>query len=259
MTDIFHEVEEDLRRDRLNKVWTRYGAVFLTIAVLVVAATGGYVWWQGRQQANRDNAAETFAAADSLAASGDLEGALKAYTEIAAQGEDGYPTLALFRQASLLAAKNDVQGALAIYDKIASGAADDRLKALAQIRAAFLVSDTEDPTVLKSRVSAFVGDDNPWRFEARELIAYAEFRGRNETAAADAYAKIAADQAAPATMRARAEKMVAFLRGGAVLPPEATEPVAPPAGAPATQSTGEPKAEAPAAPPAETAPPQPTP
>lgn len=258
MTDIFHEVEDDLRRDRLNKVWSRYGTVFVTIAVLAVAATGGFVWWQGRQQANRDGAAEAFATADSLAAAGDLDGALKAYTEIAAPGGDGYPTLALFRQASLVTARNDVQGALAIYDKIASGAADDRLKALAQIRAAFLVSDTEAPDVLKKRVAPFIGDDNPWRFEARELIAYAEFRARNEGAAADAYAEIAADEAAPAMMRARAAKMAAFLRGGAVLPPEATEPVAP-AEIPAVPPAEEPKTEAPAEAPAETAPPAPTP
>jgi hypothetical protein len=259
LTDIFHEVEEDLRRDRLNKVWARYGTVFLTIAVLAVAATGAFVWWQGRQQANRDSAAEAFASADSLAAAGDLDGALKAYTDIASTGEDGYPTLALFRQASLLTARNDVQGALAIYDKIATGNADERLKALAQIRAAFLVSDTEAPDLLKNRVKPFMGDDNPWRFEARELDAYVEFRARNNAASADAYAKIAADEAAPATMRARAGKMVAFLRGGAILPPEAAEPVAPPAEIPAAPPAEEPKAEAPVDAPAETTPPAPTP
>ena len=226
MTDIFHEVEEDLRRDRLNKVWARYGSVFLTIAVLAVAATGGFVWWRGEQQANREAAAEAFAAADGLASSGDIDGALKAYGEISAPGGEGYPTLALFREASLLTARNDVQGALAIYDRIA-GSADPHLKALAQIRAAFTVADTEDPQALKGRVAGFTADDNPWRYAARELIAFAEFRARNEGVSADAYAALAADKDAPATLRERAGKMAAFLRGGAVLPPAATEPVAP--------------------------------
>ncbi len=227
MTDIFHEVEEDLRRERLNKVWARYGSVFLAIAVLAVAATGGYVWWRGQQQSNREFAAETFSAADNMAAAGDIDGALKVYTEIAASGGAGYPTLAMFRQAALLASKNDVQGALAIYDKIANSEADERLKSLAQIRAAFTVADTEAPDTLKNRVQPFIGDDNPWRFEARELIAFTDFRARNNDAAAAGYAAIAADAAAPATMRARAEKMVSFLRGGAVLPTQPPQPVAP--------------------------------
>jgi len=235
LTDIFHEVEEDLRRERLNKVWARYGSVFLAVAVLAVAATAGFVWWRGQQQANRELAGETFAAADDKAASGDIEGALKAYGEIAAAGGEGYPTLALFREASLLAAKNDVQGALAVYDKIISSGADDRLKALAQIRAAFTLADTESPEVLKNRVAPFIGDDNPWRFEARELSAFADFRARKNEDAAAAYAAIAVDEAAPQSMRERAGKMASFLRGGAEIPVEAIAPPAPPAEAPAAQ------------------------
>lgn len=256
MTDIFHEVEEDLRRERLNKVWARYGSIFLTIAVLAVAATGGFVWWRGQQQAGREAAAEAFAAADGLAASGDLDGALKAYGEISAPGGEGYPTLALFREASLLTARNDVQGALAIYDRIANGSADANLKALAQIRAAMTVADTEDPAILKNRVAPFMGDDSPWRYEARELTAFAEFRARNEAAAADAYAALAADENAPATLRGRAGNMAAFLRGGAVMPEAATAPAAPTEATPAPETTPAP---AEATDPAAAATPAPTP
>lgn len=233
MTDIFQEVEEDLRRDRLNKVWARYGSVFLAIAVLAVAATGAYVWWRGHQQATREAAGEAFAAADAIAGTGDLDGALKAFADIAAPGTEGYPTLAMFRQAALLAAGNDIQGALAVYDKIAASAADDRLKGLARIRAAFTVADIEEPELLKARVAPFMADDNPWRFEARELSAFADFRARRNEAAAAAYGALAADKDAPATARDRAAKMASFLNGGAVMPVEATAPVAPIEGAPA--------------------------
>ena len=253
MTDIFHEVEEDLGRDRLNKVWARYGSVFLTIAVLAVAATAGFVWWRGEQQSNRESAAETSAAADQRAASGDIVGALAGYADIAAPGGEGYPTLALFRQAALLASKNDVQGALAVYDKIIGSGADDRLKSLAQIRAALTVADNESPDVLKKRVLPFVGDDNPWRFVARELTAFADFRARNNEAAAAAYAAIEADNAAPASMRERAGKMAAFLRGGAVIAPGTIAPPAPEA--PATPPAPPPASDAPSEPP----PPAPTP
>lgn len=229
MTDIFHEVEEDLRRERLNKVWARYGSVFLTIAVLAVAATAAFVWWRGQQQAGRESAAETFALADSMVTNGDLEGALKAYTDIAAPGGNGYPTLAMFRQAALLVARNDIQGALAVYDKIAASAVDERLKSLAQLRAAYVVADTAEPEQLKARVAGLMADDNPWRFEARELTAFADFRLRDNKTAAAAYEALAADAAAPASMRDRAGKMASFLKGGAVMPPDATAPVEPPA------------------------------
>ena len=39
MSDIFREVDEDLRRDQAVDLWKKYGSIFLSIAVLIVAGT----------------------------------------------------------------------------------------------------------------------------------------------------------------------------------------------------------------------------
>ena len=237
MADIFHEVEEDLRRDKLNRLWGRYGSAFLTVAVLAVAITAGIVFWRQYQDNQAKQAADTFAAADALVASGDVDGALAAYTAIAAENGQGYPVLALFRQAGLLLAKGDLRGGLAVYDRVVASNADDRLKAVARLRAAFAVADTEAPDVLKNRVADFIGNENPWRFQARELQAYADFRAGRLKESGDGYAALAADAAAPETLRDRAAKMSAFVQGGAILPP-ALQPTAQPAPAPAAPPAG---------------------
>ena len=46
MSDIFREVDEDLRRDRMERVFKRYGGIMLAAALAVVAATGGTVAWR---------------------------------------------------------------------------------------------------------------------------------------------------------------------------------------------------------------------
>jgi hypothetical protein len=240
LTDIFHEVEEDLRRDRLNKVWARYGSIFLAIAVLAVAATAGVVWWRQHQRDQAAAAAQSFSDAGALAESGKIDESLAAFGAIAGTGGAGYPELALFRQAGLLIAKNDVPGALALYDRIANSAADERLKGLARLRAAYAVADTEAPEVLKNRVAALAAE-GPWRFAARELQAFADFRAGNVKAAADAYAALAADAGAPDGLKARAAKFAVFLAGGAVIPP-------PPAAAPAVEPAPADPAAAPAVP-----------
>ncbi|BCW89692.1 hypothetical protein sos41_28580 [Alphaproteobacteria bacterium SO-S41] len=248
MTDIFHEVEEDLRRDRLNKVWARYGSVFLTIAVLAVAATAGVVWWRQHQQNQAAAAAQTFADAGALVENGKLEESIAAFAAIAAPGGEGYPTMALFSQAGLLLAKNDVPGALALYDKVANSAADDKVKSLARLRAAYAVADTENPDVLKNRLADLIGDTSPWRFQARELQAFADFRKGDVKTAGEAYTALAADAAAPQSLRDRAGKMAVFIQGGAVLPPPpAATPVAPlePAPPAATPAPETPPADAP--------------
>lgn len=238
MTDIFHEVEEDLRRERLNKLWARYGSVFLTIAVLSIAATAGIVWWRQHERNQIEASAQAFSDASALIQAGKVDDAFDAYGVIAGSGGEGYPTLALFRQAGLLYARNDVPGALAIYDKILNSNVDERMKAMARLRAAYAVADVEDPAVFENRVAPLAGDDSPWRFQARELQALAKYRKGDIKAAGDAFAALAADPAAPEALRERAGKLAAFLKGGAIIPapapaaPTTATPETPPADAP---------------------------
>ena len=54
MSDIFGEVDEEVRREQLKKLWERYGNYAIAAAfvvVLAVAAWRGYDWWgpQGRR------------------------------------------------------------------------------------------------------------------------------------------------------------------------------------------------------------------
>jgi hypothetical protein len=229
LTDIFHEVEEDLRRDKLNQLWKRYGTLFMTVAVLVVAATSAVVLWRQYTDNQRNQAANEFNAATDRAVAGDLDGALAGYEAIAARGGEGYPVLALFREVEVRLAKSDLQGAIAVYDRIAGSAADARLKALARIRAAYLVADIESPEVLKNRVAEFTGDDNPWRFPARDLQAWADYRAGRAAEAGEAYAKLATDPAAPAGLKDRAAKLSVYIKGGGALPPPPQRPAAAPA------------------------------
>jgi len=46
VSDIFREVDEEVRRDQFKKLWERYGIFFIALAVLFVAAVGG---WRGYQ------------------------------------------------------------------------------------------------------------------------------------------------------------------------------------------------------------------
>ncbi|MGB7021418.1 MAG: tetratricopeptide repeat protein, partial [Xanthobacteraceae bacterium] len=61
MTDIFNEVDEEVRREQLNKLWERYGIYLVALCVLIVAGVGawrGYEWWQSQQAAKSGAAFE---------------------------------------------------------------------------------------------------------------------------------------------------------------------------------------------------------
>ena len=45
MSDIFREVDEDIRRDQIKKLWDRFGPYVLGLALLIVLGTAGYRGW----------------------------------------------------------------------------------------------------------------------------------------------------------------------------------------------------------------------
>ena len=44
MSDIFREVDEEVRREKLQQLWERHGNLIVAAALLVVLAVGG---WRG--------------------------------------------------------------------------------------------------------------------------------------------------------------------------------------------------------------------
>ncbi len=250
MTDIFAELEDDIRRDRLKQLWNKYGVWFVAFAVLCVAAAAGWTAWRAYDKRQADAQAEAYVAVGALINEGRIDEAVAAYATMAAEGRDGYRTLAAFRQAALTLQKGDVAGAVAIYDKIAGSDADPRLKAAAAIRAAYASADVDAPDALKARVAPYLGDAEPWRFLARDISAYADYRAGRGPEAQAAFAALAADEAAPDGLRERARRFAAFLAGGGVIPapPRPAAAASPEPAAPAPPSEAAPDAP-PAAPP----------
>ena len=70
MTDIFREVEEDVRRERFEKLWKQYGDYAIALAAVIVIAIAGYKFWQRYEVQQRLKASSAFTAAQQLAESG---------------------------------------------------------------------------------------------------------------------------------------------------------------------------------------------
>ena len=64
MADIFHEVDEEVRREQLKKLWDRYSIYLIAAAVLIVlaiAAWRGYEYWVAKRAATAGAAYEAAA------------------------------------------------------------------------------------------------------------------------------------------------------------------------------------------------------
>ena len=104
MSDIFREVDDDLRREQLKRMWDRYGTYVIGLAVLIVLVTAGWRFYEYWQEQRAEASGDRFVAALRLAEDGKHTEAVTALDELVKDGSGGYPLLATFRSAAEKAA-----------------------------------------------------------------------------------------------------------------------------------------------------------
>jgi hypothetical protein len=210
VSDIFNEVDEEVRREQLKKLWERYSNLIIGAAILVVAAVAawrGYEYWQARKAAE---AGAAFEVAQKLSEEGKHAEAEEAFGKIAAQGTSGYRLLARMRQAAELGA-TDPKAGVAAFDAIAGEPGPSLLRELATIRAAFLVLDTAKFDEMVQRLEPLTRSESAYRHTARELLALSAWRN-GDAAAARKWAEAAADDPlSPQGVRSRVEVLNSLL------------------------------------------------
>jgi hypothetical protein len=211
VSELFSEVDEEVRREQLKKLWDRYSIFIIAGALLVIAAVGG---WRGYQYLEAKKAAEAGAAfekAADLADHGKHAEAEAAFSKLAAEAPSGYRTLARLRAAAEVATR-DPQAAAKLYDDIASdrgvGVTEQDL---AKVRAAGLLLDSTTYENMLQRLEPATAQAGTFRHSARELLALSAYRANNTAAARKWLDLIANDGETPASLRTRAEALQALL------------------------------------------------
>jgi hypothetical protein len=209
VSDVFQEVDEELRRDKAAELWKRYGNYVVGAAVALVVATAGYVAW--RDYNHRQAVAHSTAFFDASLA-GDPAKAIPALDTLARETSGGYAALARLREAALLASSGKRDEAAATYRSVAEdGAAPAELRDLARLLASLQSVEKTSAADLEKQLETLRGSSSPWRYSAYELIGLAALRGGDAAKARELFAKISDDPAAPTAMRGRAAEMIAAL------------------------------------------------
>ena len=205
MADIFQEVDEEVRREQLQKLWQRYGNFAIAVCILIVAAVGawrGYEWWQTKKAGESGAAFEN---AVTLAEVGKHQEAEAAFAKLAADGTAGYRALARLREAAELA-HTDKTAAVKAYDEIATDkSAGEIMQELAAVRAGFLLVDTAPYSEMRQRLEPLTASGKTFRHSARELLALSAWKSDDINAARQWTGMIITDPQSPQGIRSRAE------------------------------------------------------
>ncbi len=163
MSNIFVEVDEAMKQERLERLWRRYGGFFLgflAIIILGTAVNAGYNSWKSKKNIEQTDMflgvvdKEGYSSQDLLDVSESLTG--------------GLHDIAVISAAGLTVSEGDLDKALAIY----SGVAEDveAYSAIRQLASYMVVNLSKDLSVedkLAELETIFSNKKNPWRYHAR--------------------------------------------------------------------------------------------
>ncbi len=212
MTDIFSEIDDELRKEQARRLWQRYGKLIIGGAVMIVlsvAAWRGYVYWQ---DTNAQAQGDAYFAAERLATLEDSAASRAAFEEFLKTAQGGYPMLARFRVAALDAKAGEYDKAIATYDAVASDPSVPTVfQDLARMRAAYIAVDHLDRAAVESRILGLATPGATWRHTARELLALAAYKADDLETARKRLTELTSDAAVPQAVRQRGELFLSVI------------------------------------------------
>ena len=206
------EVDENLRRDQAKDFARTYGGWLIGGLILLIAAVGGYLYWQNRQQEQAAAQSEELTKIIRDIGDGNVASAPARLDTMAAKGNDAYRASALLTRAALAIQQRDLKLAAAKYREIA---ADDGLpqpyRDAALIRGTAIEFDTIKPEEVVARLQPLTKPGNPWFGSAGEMTAMALIKQNRKAEAGRLFAQMAADKNVPDSIRSRAVQIAGTL------------------------------------------------
>jgi hypothetical protein len=211
VSELFDEVDEELRREQLKKIWEKYSLLIIGAAFLIVAGVGGWRGYEYLETQKAVKASAAFEAASTLADQNKHAEAEAAFSKLAADAPRGYRSMARLRAAAE-AVSRDPKAAAKMYDDIAADmSVGVNERDLARVRAAALLLDTDSYDDMAKRLDAATQAGGVYRHTARELLALAAWRAKNIAETRKWLDQIAEDSETPGSLRNRAEALQALL------------------------------------------------
>jgi hypothetical protein len=222
------EIDEELRREQLLKLWDKYGVYVLGAVLAVVLGVAGWKYYQHQTaEANETASTQFIFALNDITAKRFLD-AQKGLEDLSATAPAGYASLAKLRLAAQQGAEGNILEAVKSYEGIAGDqSVDPILRDYARLQIAVLKFDDTLFTELRNQISSLASDRSPWRYSARELLGMGAMKAGLETEARSHFNRLLGDNTTPPGIADRARMMIALLDEAARDKNKATQEAAP--------------------------------
>jgi hypothetical protein len=214
LTDLFDEVEEQLRSDRYRTLARKaLPWILALIALALVVFLAFWGWERYREQVSNKASEEYNAALMALSQGNGAEGE-KLLNDVSKSQAKGYKSLALMQLGALRASADKPKEAVALFDQAAAAAPDEILGDAARLKSAFALLDTASFKDMEARLTPLMKDGRPYRIQAREALAFSKLMAGNTAGARSDFVVISQSLDAPEGARQRATAAMGLIDSG---------------------------------------------
>lgn len=215
MVDVFEEVEEEIRADRLKSLGKRivpWALLGVTIGLLLAGALYG---WRAYQRSGAETASLAYAQAVEKLAAGDAKGAETQLRTVTEGRSAVYSALALMQIGGMRLNEGKAPAAAELFEQAAEAAPDPVLEDAARLKAVFARMDVQPYAASIEQLTPLAAEDRPYRLLALEALALARIgAGQTQAARADVTA-LSITPDAPEGLRTRAQALLQLIDSGA--------------------------------------------
>ncbi|MGN7439330.1 MAG: tetratricopeptide repeat protein [Alcanivorax sp.] len=204
MSDLFTEVDEAMKQERIEQLWQKYGGFLIgLIAVLILgtAANEGYKGWKTNQNTAQTNMYLDAAQSKQDAAQNIVETAPELNTKLRG--------FALLNAAGMALNDGDTEFALSTYKQIA---ADESLDPLSVFMARHMIASIDTAMSTEQKINEYAAlstaDNNPWKYHAHlELALLKADKNQDFASARDHLSQIIAVESVAESLKKKAQSL----------------------------------------------------
>lgn len=201
MSELFREIEEDIKRERFEKLWRSVGRFAVLGSIAVVAATTVFVVWDNYTQRQAEaKTAQLLQGLEHLNSS-NYKGAIPIFSAMTDDDTSSYYPLAMLQKATAQELSGDIEGAKKTYATLVKNDAKDK-------------SEFSELTKLKTVEKDGIIDvskDSPFYHTLAEQNAWQLLYAGKKSEAADVFAVLVNDEQTPRSLALRASEALRII------------------------------------------------
>lgn len=205
MADIFTEVDDALRQEKMEKFWSDWGKTIIATLVAIVLVTGvsaGWSSWKDKQNIVRT---------DALFMALEAEDPASEMAKLAEESKGDHRALALLNSAAMLAGKGDMKAAREKWTALSDDpSADPWFRDFGRLSLIMHAPEEKTAEILLKDIAPLLKPDNPWNGQARLYAGVLHAKQGDFDAAINALQPVVGGRSTPQTLRQRAQDLTAL-------------------------------------------------